>query len=85
VLDEIGFDPVGYDLVITGEGRVDRTTATGKAPGEVARRCRVAGARCVVFGGVVAEPLAGLETVALSGDPSRAREDLVELGERLAQ
>jgi len=84
VLDESGFDPAGYDLVVTGEGRVDRTTATGKAPGEVARRCRAAGVRCVVFGGVVAEPLEGVETVALSGDTSRAEEDLRELGERLA-
>ena len=84
VLDEAGFDPAAYDLVVTGEGRVDRTTATGKAPGEVARRCLAAGVRCVVFGGVVDEPLEGVETVALSGDPSRAREDLVELGRRLA-
>jgi hypothetical protein len=38
---------------------------------------------CVVFGGVVAEPLAGAETVPLSGDPARAVEDLVELGLRL--
>ncbi len=83
VLDTAGFDPGGYDLVVTGEGRVDRTTATGKAPGEVARRCRDAGVRCVVFGGLVAEPLEGVETVALSGDPLRAREDLVELGLRL--
>jgi glycerate 2-kinase len=84
VLDESGFDPAAYDLVVTGEGRVDRTTATGKAPGEVARRCVAAGVRCVVFGGVVVEPLEGVETVALSGDPSRARDDLVELGARLA-
>jgi glycerate kinase len=83
VLDMCGFDPAGYDLVVTGEGRVDRTTATGKAPGEVARRCREASVRCVVFGGTVAEALAGVETVALSGDPGRAREDLVELGRRL--
>jgi len=84
VLDETGFDPAGFDLVVTGEGTVDRTTATGKAPGEVARRCREAGVRCVVFGGLVAEPLDGVETVALSGDPNRAEEDLVDLGERLA-
>ncbi len=83
VLDTSGFDPAGYDLVVTGEGKVDRTTATGKAPGEVARRCREAGVRCVVFGGIVAEPLEGVETIALSGDPARAREDLVELGRRL--
>ena len=85
VLDRIGFDPLGFDLVVTGEGRVDRTTATGKAPGEVVRRCREVGARCVVFGGVVDEPLGGVETVPLSGDPGRARDDLIALGERLAR
>jgi glycerate kinase len=85
VLDASGFDPTGYDLVVTGEGKVDRTTATGKAPGEVARRCHEARVRCAVFGGIVAEPLEGVETIALSGDPARAREDLVELGRRLAR
>lgn len=43
VLDAIGFDPRGFDLVVTGEGAVDETTWTGKAPGEVVRRCRAAG------------------------------------------
>jgi len=80
VLDAIGFEPRGFDLVVTGEGTVDRTTATGKAPGEVARRCREADVRCVVFGGRVVEPVPDVETVALSGDPARARADLVELG-----
>jgi hypothetical protein len=47
VLDELGFDPRGYDLVVTGEGVVDETTWAGKAPGEVARRCREAGVRYV--------------------------------------
>ena len=84
VLDTAGFDATEFDLVVTGEGRVDRTTTTGKAPGEVARRCSEAGVRCVVFGGVVDEPLEGVETVALSGDPGRACDDLVVLGERLA-
>ena len=84
VLDAIGFDPAGSDLVVTGEGRVDRTTALGKAPGEVARRCLAAGVRCVVFGGVVDEPLPGVETIPLSGDPKRAAEDLRELGLTLA-
>jgi glycerate 2-kinase len=81
VLDAVGFDSSGYDLVVTGEGRVDATTRLGKAPGEVVRRA--VGTRCVVFGGVVEEPLPGVETVALSGDPSRAREDLVALGHDL--
>ena len=49
VLDEIGFDPRGYDLVVTGEGAVDETTWAGKAPGEVVRRCREAGVRCELF------------------------------------
>jgi glycerate kinase len=79
VLDLVGFDPAGYDLVVTGEGRVDATTAAGKVAAEVAARAP----GCVVFGGVVEQPLAGVETIALSGDPSRAREDLVALGRRL--
>ena len=83
VLDLLGFDPRPYGLVITGEGRVDATTAEGKAPAEVARRCGAAGVPCVVFGGLVTEPLRGVETVALSGDPARAAEDLAELGLRL--
>ena len=83
ILDLLGFDPAAYDLVVTGEGRVDATTAEGKAPAEVVRRCRMSGVPCFLFGGVVAEPLAGAETVPLSGDPGRAFEDLVELGLRL--
>jgi glycerate kinase len=85
VLDEIGFDPHGFDLVVTGEGAVDRTTGEGKAPGEVARRCAEAGVRCVVFGGRVAAPVEGAETVELSGDPARATDDLAALGETLAR
>jgi glycerate kinase len=84
VLDTIGYEPTGYDLVVTGEGRVDSTTLLGKAPGEVVRRSLEAGTRCVVFGGLVTEQLATVETVALSGDPARAHDDLVALGRRLA-
>ena len=84
VLDAIGFEPAAYELVVTGEGRVDRTTMLGKAPGEVARRSLEAGTRCVVFGGLVAEPLPDVQSVALSGDPDRAHDDLVALGRRLA-
>jgi glycerate kinase len=84
ILDLLGFDPRPYAVVVTGEGRVDRTTAAGKAPGEAARRSAAARVPCVVFGGTVAEPLpAPAETVALSGDPARARDDLVALGRRL--
>jgi glycerate kinase len=83
ILDLLELDAGGFDLVVTGEGRVDATTAEGKAPAEVARLCAAARVPCVVFGGVVAEPLPAVETVALSGKPPRAREDLLELGLRL--
>jgi glycerate 2-kinase len=79
ILEVVGFDPTGYDLVVTGEGTVDETTWEGKAPAVVERACREAGVRCVLFGGRV---LAG-EAVPLSGDPARAYDDLVTLGERL--
>ncbi len=72
------------DLVVTGEGTVDRTTWMGKAPGEVARVCRQEGVRCAVFGGRVLDRPSGVELCELSGDASRAREDLAALGERLA-
>jgi glycerate 2-kinase len=83
VLDGVGFDPTRYDLVVTGEGTVDATTVRGKAPGEVVRRCAAAGVRCVLFGGRVVEAAAGVEVVALSGEPERARDDLVALGASL--
>lgn len=86
VLDLIGFRARldSADLVVTGEGTVDRTTWLGKAPGEVARVCADAGVRCAVFGGRVLDRPDGIELYELSGDPARAREDLVALGTRLA-
>ena len=86
VLDRLSFrDRVREaDLVVTGEGTVDETTTTGKAPGEALRLCLEEGIRCVVFGGRVSVELSGAETVALSGDPARAADDLVALGERLS-
>jgi glycerate kinase len=86
VLDLVGFDDrlALADLVVTGEGQVDRTTVEGKAPAEVVRRARAAGVRCVVFGGLVLEELPDAKTVALSGDPARAEDDLVALGRRIA-
>jgi glycerate kinase len=77
VLDVIGFDPSGYDLVVTGEGAVDASTWTGKAPGEVVRRCRAAGVRFELF--------SARDDFSGSRIPERAREDLVALGLRLAR
>jgi glycerate kinase len=87
VLDRLGFDErlTRIELVVTGEGEIDATTAEGKAPGEVARRSAAAGVRCIVFGGRVLAEVPGAQTLALSGDPTRAEADLVELGFRLAE
>jgi glycerate kinase len=84
VLEAIGFREraVASDLAVTGEGVVDRTTFDGKATGEAVRICRELGVPWVLFGGRV-EPALCMEAVAMSGDPARAREDLVELGRRL--
>jgi glycerate kinase len=84
VLDAIGFDERAREaaLVVTGEGAVDETTLAGKAPGAVAARCRELGVRCELFGGLVRD---GIEAHALSGEPRRAAEDLVELGRALAR
>lgn len=81
VLDLIGFDPSGYDLVVTGEGTVDETTFEGKAPAVVQRRSRTLGVRCVMFGGRGH----AAEAVPLSGDPDRAYVDLTDLGMRLGR
>ena len=75
VLDAIGFDAVGYDLVVTGEGRVDATSSAGKAVGEVMRRCTAAEVRCEVFSAAD----------DFSGGVERAAEDLRAYGERLAR
>jgi glycerate kinase len=74
----------GADLVVTGEGAVDRSSLEGKAVGEVLRTCEEEGVRCALFGGLVVDPPQGVEVHALSGDPGRAADDLVRLGERLA-
>ena len=53
VLDLLGFDRLlgEADLVITGEGRLDRQSAAGKVVGVVAGRCRAAGVLCVAVVG----------------------------------
>jgi len=75
----------GAALVVTGEGVVDAASREGKLTGFVASLAAEAGVRCVVFGGRVEAELPGAETVALSGDPSRAEADLEELGRRLGR
>jgi glycerate 2-kinase len=86
VLDLIGFPALldGADLVVTGEGTVDATTFAGKAPSAVLEAAAAAGVRAVLFGGRVIETPDGVESYELSGEPGRAREDLVGLGSRVA-
>lgn len=87
ILEMVGFraEASASNLVVTGEGTVDRSTFEGKAPGEVLRMCEEEGVRCVLFGGRVGEVPDGVVVEELSGRPERAAEDLVELGERLAR
>ena len=88
VCDAVGLDGAiaGAALVITGEGRLDTTTETGKAPAEVARRCAAAGIPCVaVAGGIdtAAHPLFAACVAAGEGLPLeeavRRAAELVEL------
>ena len=53
VFERIGFDAAlaAADVVITSEGRFDRTSLVGKATGEVLRRAEAAGRRAVVLAG----------------------------------
>jgi glycerate kinase len=85
VLEALGFRERirGAAVVVTGEGEVDETTMEGKAPGAVLRACAEEGVRCVLFGGSVRASPPGVEAHELGGEPARAREDLVALGERL--
>jgi len=75
----------GAALAVTGEGTVDEGSREGKVTGLVASLAAEAGIRCVVFGGRVEAELPGTETVALSGDPTRAEADLEDLGEQLGR
>ena len=86
VLEVVGFAAraARADLVVTGEGTVDRTTLEGKAPGTVLAACAVLGRRTVLFGGRIVEAPPGADVRALSGDPACAVADLEALGAELA-
>lgn len=87
VLELVGFQAqlAGVDLVVTGEGTVDRSTFEGKAPAEVVRICREQGIRCALVGGRVVDAPVEIEVHELPGGPERAAEDLIGLGERLGR
>ena len=78
------------DLVITGEGRIDRSSLMGKATGELATRCRAEGVPCIALGGEVADRKALAGRFAWFGaltdltTPSLAREAAKAWLEKLA-
>ena len=69
VLDALGFDERmrRSAFVVTGEGRLDAQTLAGKAPGEVAVRCRQAGVACHAIVGEHALPEFDVRVLALDG------------------
>ena len=81
VFERIGFDAAlaAADLVLTSEGRFDRTSLVGKATGEVLRRAEAAGRRAFVLAGA-SEGVPDAPVVAGKGlvDPAA----LAELAER---
>ena len=88
VLDAIGFDDAmrAARFVVTGEGRLDRQTLSGKIVFEVATRCRQTGVAChAVVGRNDLEPfearLIDLSTVTEAGTKRRLR----TAGARLAR
>ena len=87
VLERIDFagQARSADLVVTGEGTLNRSSTEGKAVGEVLKMCRELGVHCELFGGRIDEPPPGTQPHTLSGDPDRAADDLVELGAVLAR
>src|SRR5204862_109398 len=61
VLARVGFDAAlaKAQLVITGEGSVDKTSLVGKAPGEVVRRAQAARTRVAVVAGEIKGHVSG--------------------------
>lgn len=83
------------DLVLTGEGMIDRQSLMGKGTGRLAQRCKALGKRCVGFAGMV-EGVAKTQTSdrlfhsvhALSPDitsPTEAKKNAAMWLERLAR
>lgn len=91
VCDQAGFDRAldGCSLCLTGEGRLDATTAEGKLVAEVARRAEAHGVPCyAVVGGCAlgAADVAALDLrgVREAGDPNSIRAASRQLAEVVA-
>lgn len=84
------------DLVITGEGCIDRSTLMGKGVGDVARRCQESGIPCIGLSGVLGDErqvrrlFADVESLApdlTTNEQARARPDywLSKLAEHVSK
>lgn len=80
VLDTLGVDALlaDVDAAFTGEGCLDEQTATGKAVGELAARCRSAAVPCYAFVGrndlsLPDQSVVGLAAVVEAGTPPELR------------
>ncbi|MFI4861329.1 MAG: glycerate kinase [Phycisphaerales bacterium JB063] len=91
VLDAIGFDErlAQADLVITGEGRLDHQSLSGKAAMAVAQRAKAAGVPCVALVGCVGEGAEqalehGLTSYHVIGEGLPAEESIAQTAKLLA-
>ena len=88
VLDAVGFDPAmrSSRYVVTGEGRLDEQTLAGKAPAEVATRCRQGGVAChAVVGQDRLDPFSARILDLASVSEATDRAELERAGRRIGQ
>jgi len=87
VADLVGLDAAldGASLVLTGEGRLDLSTGTGKAPREVAIRAAAAGVPCVVLAGAVITPVDPVYSEAVALAEGLPLAEAMERGETLLE
>jgi glycerate kinase len=85
VADAIGLDQAisESDVVVTGEGRLDRQTAAGKAPLEVGRRSARLGVTCIAVAGEVRSDPGGFRRSISLADLAGPGEDPRRVPRRL--
>ncbi|MTI96732.1 MAG: glycerate kinase [Firmicutes bacterium] len=69
ILDLVRFDELlnETDLVITGEGRIDRQTAFGKVPVGIARRCQKKNIPVIAIGGTISDDIDNIYDYGIDG------------------
>jgi glycerate kinase len=88
IADRSGLDAAieSADLVITGEGRFDSQSASGKIPHHIAARAAAQGIRCSLIAGLIEVPTtqfdAAVSLTELAGSAATARADAAQWLER---